>query len=72
MADEKNSVLRQKIADFEKDLADLDKKYSLDRTILMEFPQFNMYPQELQLALLIVKKYEPQFVFRYKEANAVN
>jgi hypothetical protein len=67
MTDVKITDLKNKISLYEEDLKQLDEKYGLDRSISMEFPQYNIFPDELKLALLVVQSHKPTFMFRYKE-----
>jgi hypothetical protein len=65
--DVKITDLRTKVPLYEEDLKQLDEKYGLKKIISMEFPQYNLFPDDLKLALLVVQKHQPVFMFKYSE-----
>jgi hypothetical protein len=67
MPDVKITDLKNKISLYEEDLKQLDETYGLKKIISMEFPQYNIMPDELKLALLVVQGHRPTFMFKYSE-----
>ncbi len=62
-----NQDLKERIAEFEKEYKALQAKYQIKPGISLEFPQFKILPEEVQLALLIVQKYDYKFMLSYED-----
>ena len=66
MKNEKLSI-EKKIELFEKEFRELLEKHNLDMTILMDFPQYRVLPEEVQLAIIVLTKNMIQYKLSYKE-----
>jgi hypothetical protein len=64
---DKEQTIREKIEGFEKELADLKKKYGLNPVATIEFPQFKILPIEVELALKILEANKYKIMLTYKE-----
>lgn len=62
-----NQDLKQRIAKFEEEYKALQDKYQLKPSISLEFPQFKILPEEVQLALVVVQKYDYKFMLSYED-----
>ncbi len=63
----KEAENKQNIQNFEKELADLKKKYNLDPIATIEFPQYRVLPDDVLLALKIIEKHQYKIMLSYKE-----
>lgn len=71
MADQNANKLdiNTKVAMHEKEIqASLDR-LEIKSTIVINFPQYNILPRELELALIILKKNEAKFMLSYEEVK---
>jgi hypothetical protein len=66
MKNEKMSI-EKKIELFEKELGELLEKHNLDMTIMMDFPEYRILPEEIQLAIIVLNKHRMQYKISYKE-----
>jgi hypothetical protein len=62
-----NTEKKQNILNFEKDLAELKKKYDLDPVATIEFPQYRVLPDEVLLALRVIERHQYKIMLSYKE-----
>lgn len=66
--------------DIKKDISDkyfkekkeLGKKYNVVENIELVFPMYNQLPHELQLAVVIIQKHNPNFLVTAKEVESSN
>lgn len=64
--------------DIKKDTADkyfkekkeLGKKYNITENIELVFPMYNQLPHELQLAVIVIQKHNPNFLVTVKEESS--
>jgi len=59
----------EKVKQFEKEYKELLKKYGLEMTMEMEFPQYKILPIRLQLALQIIIEEGMQYRATFKEVK---
>jgi hypothetical protein len=59
--------IRVRIKQFEEDLEELLKKHDLSLQITEDFPVYRLLPEEVQLALAVLKKHGMQYKFSYTE-----
>lgn len=56
-----------RIKEFESEYAALPKKYRLKVNIIMKFPQYNILPDHVKLAILVLQKEGMEFGFNYTD-----
>jgi hypothetical protein len=59
--------MKEKIEEYEKKVKELDKTYNLSPVVTIEFPQYRVLPDEVQLALKVLERHEYKFMLSYKE-----
>lgn len=64
---EENNDISERISKYEVEMTEFARKLEIKPTISPEFPQFRILPEDLQLALLIVNKYNCQYMIQYKD-----
>lgn len=62
-----NNDLQVRIKQFEADYAALPQKYRLKVNIAMKFPQYNILPEEVKLAIIVLQKNGMEFGFHYED-----
>lgn len=55
------------IQNFEKELQQLKEKYNIDPVATLEFPQYKILPDEVLLALEVIKRHQYKIMLSYKE-----
>lgn len=65
-------TLEEKVKEFKKELDPLLKKHSLKIGAVPLFPQYNILPEEVQLALKILEKNSVQYHVGFQEVNNAN
>lgn len=56
-----------RIKQFEDEYSVLPKKYHLKVNITMKFPQYNILPDEVKLAILVLQRHGMEFGFNYED-----
>lgn len=69
---QENSENQEKVKEsereqFQKELEALREKYHLDLVPVMDFFEYKVLPEELQLALLILGKHKVRYIFKLVE-----
>lgn len=67
--DSKDQATRVK--EFEKKLAVLEAQYQIKQSVGIEFPKYKILPDEVQLALKVIKNYGGIFIGMYKDTKEV-
>lgn len=62
----------ERIRNVEDGLQALCEKYHVKRVNSMDFPQYKIFPEEVQLALLILQNHRGNFVVRYEDLDNPN
>ena len=57
----------KRIKEFRIKEEELKKEFGVGYTIDMSFPQYNILPEELELALLIIKRHNPKALLTYTD-----
>lgn len=57
----------ERIKLYEREAKNLLNKYKLSYQVGLEFPEYRIIPDEIQLALLLISKQKHQFVFQYED-----
>lgn len=55
--------------DFFADLKALSEKYKVDFNISIDFPEYKVLPDELQLALMVMSKHKNRFILGLKDTE---
>ena len=61
--------MEEKVKQFEKEYLELLKKYELDMSVNVDFPQYKILPIRVQLALQVLFDEGVQYRMLYKEKN---
>jgi len=60
-----DNLQKEQIQNFEKELKELKAKYGIDPVATLEFPQYRVLPEEVQLALKIIEKHKYKIMLSY-------
>lgn len=67
-----DTEIKQKIMEYEKRLKILENEIGVEPTASIEFPQYRVLPEEVQLALLVIQRHQYKIMLTYKEINNAN
>jgi hypothetical protein len=60
-------TLEQRKEGFNKELNEIREKYKLDISPLIDFVDYKIIPEEVQLSLMIINKHRTQYIFKLVE-----
>lgn len=61
--------LKERKASFTKEFEELKKKYNLDFSPLLNFPEYRIIPDDVQLALVVINKHKTNYILNLVEVK---